>query len=100
MRIFHESACTENIDLSVGAGWLLPLRRILAVRALLFGLAGLALAVSVLVGLALVGLTNSSPMPLVWAKASYTALLGALVTPIIALLALADIPLRQRGPIN
>jgi hypothetical protein len=64
-------------------------RRPLASRALLFGLAGLAL-----VGAPL-GLVGWAPetlalSPFLWSKASFSAVLGGLVTPLIALVALSD----------
>ncbi|MGI9303491.1 MAG: hypothetical protein ACR2RB_12400 [Gammaproteobacteria bacterium] len=71
-------------------GWLLPLRRPLAVRAFFFGVAGFVLAGLVLAGLMAAGLTEFAVTPLVWVKALYTGVLGAVVTPLIALLALTD----------
>jgi hypothetical protein len=66
-------------------------RRALPMRALLFGLVGLGLfgsfvaAVLVIAGPASLGLT-----PFVWLKASFSAALGGVVTPIIGLVALTE----------
>ncbi|MGD8286762.1 MAG: hypothetical protein PVG08_21775 [Desulfobacterales bacterium] len=77
--------------------WLRPFQRPLAARAVLFGLAGLGLIGS----LATAALLAAAPTqfgltPFVWLKASFSAVLGGAVTPIIGLVALAETePKRQ-----
>ena len=72
--------------------WLRPLRCSLAARAVLFGLTGLGL----IGGLATAVLLTAAPTefgltPFLWFKASFSAVLGGAVTPIIALVALAEV---------
>ena len=71
--------------------WLQPFRRPLATRAALFGLAGLAFIGS-LVAAALLsaGPTHFGLGPFLWFKASFSAVLGGAVTPIIGIVALAQ----------
>jgi hypothetical protein len=63
----------------------------LAIRAVLFGLWGLgligSLATAVLIAAAP---TQFGLTPFVWLKASFSAVLGGAVTPIISLVALAE----------
>jgi hypothetical protein len=73
-------------------------RRALPMRALLFGLVGLGVfgslvaATLVIAGPASFGLT-----PFLWLKASFSAALGGLVTPIIGLVALTEAEQRVRA---
>ncbi len=71
--------------------WLRPFRRPLATRCLLFGLIGLALVGGPVAG----GLLSAAPAQFgltffLWSKASFSAVLGGVVTPIIGLVALAE----------
>jgi hypothetical protein len=75
------------------AGWLRPFQRSLLVRAAALGLACVPLAGGAAVALlAALGVTALDFAPFVGWKALYAGVLGALVTPAIALLALADRP--------
>ena len=80
------------------AGWLLPFRRPLVPRAVALGAACLPLAgglgVALLMGFGVESLRFGAFLG--W-KALYAGVLGALVTPAIALLALADPPAAQRA---
>jgi hypothetical protein len=70
---------------------LAPFRRPLASRALLFGVAGLALVGGPLaLGLLSLGPETIALSPFLWSKAAFSALLAGLVTPLIGLVALAD----------
>lgn len=74
-------------------GWLGAFRHALVPRALALGLAGVALAGGLaLVLLAALGVESLAFGPFLGFKAVFAGLLGALVTPLIALLALADRP--------
>jgi hypothetical protein len=74
-------------------GWLAAFRRALLPRALALGLAGVALAGGVVLALfAALGIESLAFAPFLGFKAVFAGLLGALVTPLIALLALADRP--------
>jgi hypothetical protein len=71
--------------------WMRSFHRALAIRAVLFGLACLVVVGTLLAGvLLLAGPAQLGLTPFLWLKASFSALLGALVTPVIALVALAD----------
>jgi hypothetical protein len=71
--------------------WLRPFRRPLAARAVLFGLAGLGLIGGLVTAVLLAAaLTEFELTPFLWFKASFSAVLGGAVTPIIALVALAE----------
>ena len=71
--------------------WLRPFRRPLIARCLVFGLGGLALVGSlVAVGLLSLGPTQFGLTPFLWFKASFSAVLGGAVTPIIGLVALTE----------
>jgi hypothetical protein len=73
--------------------WLAAFRRALVPRALALGLAGVASAGALaLAGLLAFGIESLAFAPFVGFKAVFAGLLGALVTPLIALLALADRP--------
>jgi|SRR5262245_473264 len=73
--------------------WLAPFQRGLVARALALGLAGVAVAGSfAVVALLVLGVQTLAFTPFVVAKAVFAGVLGALVTPLIALLALADRP--------
>ncbi len=74
-------------------GWLAPFHRSLLQRAFALGLATVALAggLAVLALLAL-GVEALAFTPFLFFKAVFAGLLGGLVTPLIALLALADRP--------
>jgi hypothetical protein len=91
VRRHVRSGLVEPASNSDVPGWLDSLRRPLAVRALLFGLAGLASVGSLIAaallwtGTAQVGLT-----PFLWLKASFAAIFGGVVTPLIAVVALSD----------
>jgi GNAT superfamily N-acetyltransferase len=80
-------------------GWLRAFQRPLLARALLLGLVVLPLAGGLAVGL-LHGLAVESLAvgPFVGWKALYAGLLGGCVQPAIALLALADVPVRATTP--
>lgn len=70
---------------------LAPFGRPLASRALLFGVAGLALAGGPLaLGLVILGPESIALSPFLWSKAAFSAVLAGLVTPLIGLVALAD----------
>jgi hypothetical protein len=76
-------------------GWLAAFQHALPVRAAAIGLAGtLVASAAVLGGLGVAGVETLAVTPFVTFKAFYTAALAALVTPAIALLALADRPER------
>lgn len=79
---------------SVGGGvprWLQPFRRPLAVRAVLFGLAGLAFAGSfVAVVLLSAGSTQFELTRFLLLKASFSAVFGGAVTPLIGIVVLAE----------
>jgi len=71
--------------------WLGAFPRALVPRALALGLAGVAISAALLLALsALLGLESLRFAPFLGFKAGFAGLLGALVTPPIALLALAD----------
>ena len=71
--------------------WLQPFRRPLAARAVLFGLTGLALIGSLVAGVLLsVGLMQFGLIPFLWFKASFSAVFGGVVTPVIGIVALAE----------
>jgi hypothetical protein len=76
--------------------WLRLFRHPLAIRAVLFGLGGLGLIGS-LVTAALIAAapTQFGLTPFVWLKASFSAVLGGAVTPIIGLVALAETELQR-----
>ena len=79
----------------VGAlpGWLAWFQRRLVLRAIALGLATVAVAGSVVAAaLALLGIEALAFTPFLIFKAVFAGLLGGLVTPLIALLALADRP--------
>ncbi len=72
-------------------GWLLFFQRPLAMRALFFGLAPLVIVGGlVAAGLLLAGPVNFGHSSFLWLKASFSALLGGVVTPIIGLVALTE----------
>jgi hypothetical protein len=74
-------------------GWLAFFRRALVPRALALGLAGVVLAGSLaLVLFTALGVESLAFTPFVAFKAVFAGLLGGIVTPLIALLALADRP--------
>jgi hypothetical protein len=74
-------------------GWLGAFRRALVPRALALGLAGVGLAGSLALALfAVLGVESLAFGPFLGFKAVFAGVLGALVTPLIALLALADRP--------
>jgi len=71
--------------------WLQPFRRSLPIRALLFGFVGIALVGgAVAAGLLSAGPGQFGLNSFLWVKASFSAALGAAVTPIIGLVALAE----------
>ncbi len=71
--------------------WLQPFRRPLATRAALFGLVGLAFIGSLVAAALLsVGPTHFELRPFLWFKASFSAVLGGAITPIIGIAALAE----------
>ena len=73
--------------------WLAAFPRALVPRALALGLAGVAVAGGLLLALsALLGVETLAFVPFLGFKAVFAGLLGGLVTPLIALLALADRP--------
>jgi hypothetical protein len=74
-------------------GWLGAFRRPLLPRALAFGAAGVALAGGLaFAGLSAFGVDALGFAPFLGFKAAFAGVLGALVTPLIALAALADRP--------
>jgi hypothetical protein len=79
--------------------WLRPFQRPLAARAVLFGVAGLALIGSLVAAV----LLSAAPAqfgltPFLWLKASFSAVLGGAVTPIIGLVALAESEPQMQAP--
>jgi hypothetical protein len=73
--------------------WLAAFRRTLVPRAVALGLAGVGVAGALLLALsALLGVESLAFVPFLGFKAVFAGLLGGLVTPLIALLALADRP--------
>ena len=92
VRRHIRSGMVERISPSEGLpGWLRPFQRPLAGRALVFGLVGLTLVGVPLAG----GLLSAAPAQsglilFLWFKASFSAVLGGAVTPIIGLVALAE----------
>jgi hypothetical protein len=92
VRRHIRAGVVERVSGSEGLpSWLRLFQRSLAARAVLFGLAGVAVigtlvaAVLLAAGPAQFGLT-----PFVWLKASFSGVLGGAVTPIIGLVALAE----------
>lgn len=74
-------------------GWLEAFRRTLVPRALGLGLAGVVVAGAIaLASFALLGVESLAFGPFLGFKALFAAVLAALVTPLIALLALSDRP--------
>jgi hypothetical protein len=82
----------EPLPLSPGLPtWLARFQRPLPTRAALFGLTSLALVGAlVLVALGSVGLTELELTRFLWLKATFSAVLGAAITPFIGIVALAD----------
>jgi len=71
--------------------WLRFFLRPLAVRAFVLGLSCLSIAGGLVAVILLGGgFTEIGIVPFLWFKASFAAVLGAMVTPVIGLLALAD----------
>jgi len=71
--------------------WLARFQRPLRTRAALFGLTSLVLVGAlVLVALGSVGLTELELTRFLWLKATFSAVLGAVITPFIGIVALAD----------
>jgi hypothetical protein len=71
--------------------WLRPFRRPLAARAVLFGVAGLALIGSAVAGVLLwVAPLEFALTPFLWIKATFSGVLGGVVTPAIGIVALAE----------
>ena len=66
--------------------WLARFQRPLRTRAALFGLTSLVLVVA----LGSVGLTELELTRFLWLKATFSAVLGAVITPFIGIVALAD----------
>lgn len=85
------SGMVEGVKPGSLPAWLRPLRRPLAARAALFGLAGLVVFGGMVAACLLsIGPEQFGLAPFLWFKASFSAVLGGLVTPAIGIVALVE----------
>lgn len=78
--------------------WLRPFQRSLWARAFLFGLAGLGvIGTFAAAALAVVAPAQFELTPFLWLKASFSGVLGGVVTPLIGLVALAEADPQMRA---